>query len=296
MVAGRQNQAPTLGTITRNLWTRAAETNAFGRAAELAFYFLLAFFPLLIVIFNLFGFLPGLQRHLLDLLGDFLPAEAMTLVNSWALDVVGHRSGQLLTFALLGAIWAASSGIAALVRAINAAYNLRDDRSFWKTRLIALVLTAAFSLSLVASELLIMSGDWLLSRMGELSGFSARVAGVWRNVNFLLGAAVLLIAVEALYHLAPIEKRRRAWVTPGSLFATAAFIIASSGFSLYVRIVPSYSVTYGSLGAVIVLMLWLYLFGLILFIGALINAEIGAYSPSASAALGSTQQINTRDM
>ena len=280
MVAGQQTPAPTLWTITRNLWTRAAETNAFGRAAELAFYFLLAFFPLLIVIFNLFGFLPGLHNHLLDLLGDFLPAEAMTLINAWALDVVGHRSGKLLTFALLGAVWAASSGVAALVRAINAAYNLKDDRSFWKTRLIALVLTAALSLSLVVGELLIMSGDWLLSRLGGLSGFSSRVAGVWRNVNFLLGAVVLLIAVEALYHLAPIEKRERAWVTPGSLFATAAFIIASSGFSLYVRIVPSYSVTYGSIGAVIVLMFWLYLFGLILFLGALINAEMGRNNPA----------------
>jgi membrane protein len=280
MVAGEQTQAPTLWTIARNLWTRAAETNAFGRAAELAFYFLLAFFPLLIVIFNLFGFLPGLHSHLLDLLGDFLPAEAMTLVNTWTLDVVGHRSGKLLTFALLGAIWAASSGVAALVRAINAAYNLKDDRSFWKTRLIALVLTAALLFSLVASELLIMSGDWLLSRLGELSGFSSRVTGVWRNVNFLLGAFILLVAVETLYHLAPIEKRGRAWVTPGSLFATAAFIIASSGFSLYVRIVPSYSVTYGSIGAVIVLMLWLYLFGLILFFGALINAEMGRNNPS----------------
>jgi membrane protein len=277
-----QPQAPTLSPtfwkMARNLWNRAGETNAFGRAAELAFYFLLAFFPLLIVVFNIFGFLPGLQNHVLNLLGDFIPDEAMTLVNGWTLDVVGNRSGKLLTFALLGAIWAASSGVAALVRAINAAYNLRDDRSFWKTRLLAIVLTVGLSLALGASEMLIVSGDWLLSRMSRSWELFGRLSTVWRNVNFLLGAAILLAAVEALYHMAPIEKRRRAWISPGSLFATAAFIIGSSGFSLYVRIASSYSVTYGSLGAVIVLMLWLYMFGLVLFFGALINAEIGATS------------------
>jgi membrane protein len=264
----------TLKELALRAWRETYEDNAFGRAAELAYFFLLALFPFLIFLLSVFSFLSGLQEALLDWLAQVMPGEAMQLVADWVENVVGDRSGGLLSLGLLGALWAASTGMAAVINALNTAYDVEEGRPFWKARLVAIGLTISLSVFIVGGQVLIMFGDWLALWLAGLVGLGDTFIAVWRYVDYLIGLLLLTIGVGLIYHFAPNVKRKWRLITPGAIFAVVTSIIVSTLFSFYLRVAPSQSATYGSLGAVIVLMLWLYLLGLALFIGGEINSVI----------------------
>lgn len=264
----------TLKELAVRVWRETVEDKAFGRAAELAYYFLLALFPLLIFLLSVFSFLPGMQDALLAWLAKVMPREALRLVVEWVQDVVNDRSGGLLSISLLGSLWAASTGMNAVISVLNTAYNVKEERSFWKARLMALSLTMALSIFIGGGQVLIMFGDWLALWLVNRLGFGTTAVELWRYVDYLAGLLLLVIGVGLIYHFAPNLRRRWRLFTPGALFAVLASVVVSLLFSLYLRVAPGYNATYGSLGAVIVLMLWLYLLGLALFLGGEINAEI----------------------
>jgi membrane protein len=264
----------TLKELALRAWREAYEDNAFSRAAELAYFYLLALFPMLIFLISVFSFLPGLQEALLDWLAKVMPHEARGLVADWVETVVSNRSGGLLSLGLLGSLWAASYGMGAAIDALNTAYDVEKGYPFWKTRLLAIELTIALSIFIVGGEVLIMFGDWLAMWWSEWIGLGATFTAVWRYFDYLIGLLLLTIGVDLIYYFAPNVKRKWRLITPGATFAVMSSLLASIFFSLYLRFAPSYSATYGSLGAVIVLMLWLYLLGLALFIGGEINSEI----------------------
>jgi membrane protein len=255
-------------------WREANEDNILGRAAELAYYFLLALFPMLIFLTSLMGFLPGLWEALFTALGKFVPGEAMRLVGEIISDVIRNRSGGLISFGVLGALWAASGGVTAVMGTLNAAYDAREERSFWKIRLIAIGLTILLALLVIGGTTLVMFGDrfavWLAAQLGMGTAFAA----VWGVVHYLVGLALLFLGLELIYYFGPNVEQDWKWITPGAVFAVVSMVIASLLFSLYLRFAPDYSATYGSLGAVVVLMLWLYLMGAVILIGGEINAEI----------------------
>jgi membrane protein len=255
-------------------WRETNEDNIIGRAAELAYYFLLALFPMLIFLTSLMGFLTGLWEALFKALGQFVPGEAMRLVGEIISDVTRNRSGGLISFGVLGALWAASGGVAAVMGTLNDAYDAREERSFWKIRLIAIGLTFLLALLVIGGTILVMFGDrfavWLAAQLGMGTAFAA----FWGVVNYLVGLALLFLGLELIYYFGPNVKQDWKWITPGAIFAVASMVIASMLFSLYLRFAPDYSATYGSLGAVVVLMLWLYLMGMVILIGGEINSEI----------------------
>src|SRR6185295_8954643 len=151
----------TLKQLSLNVWKESNEDNVFGGAAELAYYFLLALFPMLIFLTSLVGFLPGLQANILSALAKVAPADAMKLVEDTLTDVISHRSGGLLSFGVLGTLWAASSGVASLMGTLNVAYEAKESRSFWKVRLIAIALTVSLALLIIGGAALVMSGHKL---------------------------------------------------------------------------------------------------------------------------------------
>ncbi|MCI0490628.1 MAG: YihY/virulence factor BrkB family protein [Blastocatellia bacterium] len=263
----------TLKELALGAWRGAEKDHAFGRAAELAYYFLLALFPMLIFLTSLVGFMPGLQENIINAAARFAPVEVVTLVRQFIIDVVENRSGGLISFGILGTLWAASTGVASIVSALDAAFDA-TDRPYWKTRAIAAGLTIALSLLVAGGTALIMftryTGGWLASLLGIGSAF----ATLWSMVSYLFGCALLLFGIEIIYYFGPNVKKRWRWITPGALFVTVAFIVTSELFSLYLRFAPSYSATYGSLGAVIIMMIWLYLVGLLLIFGGEIDSEI----------------------
>jgi membrane protein len=264
----------TLKELALGAWREAYEDRAFGRAAELAYFFLLALFPMLIFLLSVFSFMPGLQEALLDWLAKVMPPDARRLVASWVENVAGARSGGLLSLGLLGSLWAASNGIGAAIDALNTAYKVEEGRPFWKSRLMAIGLTIALTVVFVSGQVLIMFGDWLARWLAARIGIGEALTTLWRYFDYLIGLLLLTIGVGLFYHFAPNVKRKWRLVTPGAVFAVMASILASILFSLYLRVAPGYSATYGGLGAFIVLMLWLYILGLALFLGGEINSEI----------------------
>jgi membrane protein len=236
-------------------WREANEDNILGRAAELAYYFLLALFPMLIFLTSLVGFLPGLREAIFTALGKFVPGEAMRLVSETISDVTRHRSGGLISFGVLGALWAASGGVTAVMGTLNAAYDAREERSFWKIRLIAISLTVMLALLVMGGTALVMFGDRFAVWFGERLGMGPSFTVIWGVIHYLVGLALLFLGLELIYYFGPNVEQDWKWVTPGAVFAVVSMVVASLLFSLYLRFAPDYSATYGSLGAVIVLML-----------------------------------------
>ena len=264
----------TLRELAAKTWNETNEDNVFGRAAELAFYFLLALFPMLIFLTSLVGFLPGVREAIFTALAKFVPGEAMRLVSETIYDVTRNRSGGLLSFGVLGALWAASGGVSAVMGTLNVAYDAKEERPFWKTRLIAIGLTILLALLIVGGTTLIMFGDRFASWGAAKLGMGMIFDVIWSVVHYLLGVTLLFLGLELIYYLGPNVKQDWKWITPGAAFAVVSLLVASLLFSLYLRFAPSYSATYGSIGAVVILMLWLYLMGSVILIGGEINAEI----------------------
>lgn len=260
--------------LIRRVYRAAYEENAFSRAAALAYFFLLALFPLLMLLLSVFSFLPGLQEALLDSLARVMPRDAMRLINSWIRDVVSGRSGNLLSFFMLLTLWSASYGMVAMIDALNTAYHVKESRSYLKTRVLALGLTMASLIFLVGGHVVIVFGDWLALWFASSLGIEEAFAWLWKWVDYAIGLLLLIIGVDLIYYLAPDVERPWRLITPGSVFAVLSSVLASLLFSTYLSFVPGHGVIYGGLAAFFVLMLWLYLLGLALFLGGIINYEL----------------------
>ncbi len=266
---------PTFKELVLKIWNESVEDDVFGTAAELSYYFLLALFPLLIFVTSAIGFLPVVAHtELLVDIARVVPPDAMKLVQDTLTDVVSHRSGGLLSFGLIASLWSASSGVASLMSGLNKAYDVVETRSFWKRWLVSLGLTIATVVLIACGSVLVMIGHRLGVWLKNALGFSAALAFVSTILSYLMGFGLLLAGIWALYYFGPAVKRGERPVKTGALFASGGIVIGSLLFSLYLRVAPSASATYGGLGAVVTLMLWLYLTGVVLLVGGEINSEL----------------------
>jgi len=255
------------------VWQAASDHNIFGSAAELAYYFMLALFPMLIFLTSLVSSLSGARESIFYVLSRVMPPDAMGIVQAAFDDAVSKRSGSLISIGILGTIWAASAGVSALTSTLNTVFDVKETRSYWKVKATALALTLALSLLVVLGIVLVMFGDrfgtWAAARWQLGGSMTVVLAGL----NYLVGLLLLLTGLQVTYYFGPNTKQEWRWMTPGAFFAVVAAIAVSVLFSIYLRFAPSYSATYGSLGAVVVLMLWLYLMGLMIMLGAEINSQ-----------------------
>jgi membrane protein len=264
----------TVKQMVKGLWCDLTESNLTGSAAELAYYFILALFPMLIFLTSLVGFLPHVREDILTALAKVAPGEAIKLVNQTLNDVVKNRSSGLLSFGVLGALWAGSGGVAALINGLNSVYRVKEERSFIRVRLTAIGLTILISvLAIIATVMVSFGGKligWLATRFG-MSSFGEALIGV---THYTLSVVLVAVGIAIIYRGAPNVRQKWRWVMPGAAFSVIVIIVISFLFSLYVRYAPSYSATYGSLGAAVILLIWLYLVGLILLFGGDLNAKI----------------------
>ena len=264
----------TVKELGRRTWRESNEDNVWGGAAQLGYYFLLALFPMLIFLMSLLGFLSGAQESIIRMLARVVPCQAMALVYQFMQDVIEHRSGGLLSFGVLATLWAASSGVSAVMDTLNVAYDVKEERPFWKVRLTALGLTTGLALLISGGAGLVMFADKISQWLATLLGLGAFFTILSSIIGYVLGLACLFLGIQLIYYFGPNLKQDWRWITPGATFAALGIILGSLAFSLYLRVAPSNSATYGSLGAVMTLMLWLYLIGLVLLIGGEINSEI----------------------
>ncbi len=249
-------------------------------AAALAYYFVLSLFPALIFLSAVVAYLPvpDLFNQALALMARFLPADSMGLVQRVLADVVTPNRETFLSFGILGTIWTASGGFAAAIEALNIAYEVEDDRPFWKTRPLALGLAFIIgALLLIALCVMVVGprfGQWLAVRVH----LSKLFVLLWPYIHWTIAVGFTVLAIEALYFLAPNVKQRFRATLPGAVLAVGCWIALSYLLGVYFRHFGTFNKTYGTLGGAIALMVWLYWTGFAMLVGALLNAELAKIS------------------
>ncbi len=193
------------------------------------------------------------------------------------------KNGGLLTLGILGTIWSSSSGMLAIIDTLNSAYHVQEGRSWWRVRLTAVALTVLLALFIVISFTLVLGGTQLIARLPADIASSRVAVIVWRIVEWPLVAALVVVGVGLVYYYAPDVKQEWFWMAPGTVVATASWLIISLGFKWYVTNFSEFNKTYGAIGGVIVLLLWFYLSGLAILFGAEVNAVVEHASPEGKA-------------
>jgi len=272
----------------QELFDKITDTGLFDRSAQVAFYFSFAFFPLLLFLLTLFGLVldktDRLQAELYSYLAHIMPGSAYTLVRTTMDEIIATSSGGKLTLGLFATLWSASAGIDSLRSAMNAVYEVDEDRAYWKTKLQSLVLTLGFILLLALALTIITAGTGLADTAAAAVGLSDVGHSVMVVVQWLFLLLVLLFATAVVYSWLPsFEEFRWVWVSPGAVLAITLWVILSAGFKLYLGYFNTYNKAYGSLGAVIILMLWMYLTALALLTGGAINSVLTEMAPSSGA-------------
>lgn len=260
-------------------WKSIQEDDVFGRSAALSYYFMLALFPLLLFLLSLVGLFAGsgieLRQSLMQMLARIVPTSASQLINTTVEEVTKHSSGMKLVFGLLAALWAAANGMTAMMESLNVAYHVKESRSWVRKHLIALGLTLGDSVLLLTALALVLYGGKIAGYLAAHFGLGHTFTIAWLVVQWPIVLAFMLVGYSMIYYFAPnLDQPKWAWVTPGAVVGFVLWIAASIAFRIYLHFFNSYSATYGSVGAVIILMLWLYLTGAAILIGGEVNAEI----------------------
>jgi len=240
--------------------------------AQLAFFFLLSLFPLLIFMVTLLPYLNLPEDQIFQFLRNYAPADVYALIESTLTEVLQNRNGGLLSLGLLGTIWSASNGVNAIVKSLNKSYGLEETRPFFIVRGLSVVFTILIIVLFIIALVLPVFGEQIGILLFSFLGLDEMFLLVWNSIRFTIPPLIIFVVLTALYWLVPNEKLYLKSVIPGGIFAALGWILVSLGFSFYVSNFANYTATYGSLGAIIVLMMWLYFSGTILMIGGQINA------------------------
>ncbi|HPF34816.1 MAG TPA: YihY/virulence factor BrkB family protein [Candidatus Krumholzibacteria bacterium] len=257
----------------RRLQLEIGYDDCMGMAAQIAYYLMLALFPFLLFLLSLISFLPDLKPDdVLRSLSEALPAEAFDLVAGTVHAVLSGREGGILGLGLLAALWSASMGVGALITTINRAYNIHPRRNIAVQKMLAMALTLALSGIVILSTLMVLLGPRLSHQLFQFLGLAGDSQAVWNAVRLPVVVLLNLGGFSILYFFAPEAKQRYVWILPGTITATVLWFGASQLFRLFVREFGSYNVMYGSIAAVIILLVYLWLSGFIFLLGAEINA------------------------
>ncbi len=256
--------------------------NVFNGAAALAYYFMLAIFPAMLFMLSLIPYLPipNLDKEIMGMLRDVLPGDAAGMFTK-TIDEVVHREKQgLLSIGAFLTLWAASSGLYAIMQQLNITYKVKEARPFWKVRGTAVLLTIGFGAMIVIAFGSILLGDQVYNWLRDSAGLSGPLLALFSMTRVLVILTSLALAFSFTYYFGPDVKQKFLFVTPGSLIGMILFALASLAFKGYVENFGNYDATYGSIGAIIVLMLWLNILGLVILLGSEVNALVEHYSPA----------------
>ncbi|GAA0370209.1 YihY/virulence factor BrkB family protein [Bacillus horti] len=241
-------------------------------AAQLSYYFLLALFPFLIFTFTLLPYTPLASEDVLELIAQYIPLDSMEIVERNVRNILEVERGGLLSVSIIAAMWSASNGSYAVIRALNHAYDVEESRSFIKARLVAFMLMLALLLTILIALILPVFGRSLGIFLFSFMGMSETFLALWDAFRWIISFTVIFIVFSFLYLVAPNRSMSPSQVWVGALVATIGWQLISLGFSYYISNFSNYSATYGSLGGVIILLLWLFLMGMLIILGGEINA------------------------
>lgn len=261
------------------VWNGMREDDVTGRAAQLAYSFFFALFPLLIVLFAVLGMMAaagsGIREHLVASVSRIMPGSATDLVRQSVNEMMKASGSGKLSFGIILSLISASAGVSALMDTLNAAYNVREGRSFVKQQLTALWMTAVLGVLVIAATAVILYGNTIAGAAGGALGLGSVTTMAWKIVQWPVALFFLLLAYSLVYYFGPdVEHPEWHWVTPGSVVGVGLWLAASFVLRVYLHYFNSYSKTYGSIGAVMILLLWFYVTGLAFMIGGEFNVEI----------------------
>ena len=260
------------GGFFSTLMYRFGKDDTSGLAAQLAYYFMLSLFPLLIFLLTLIPLMNIDQSTITNMIEQNAPGQTSELITGIIEDVMKNSGGGILSFGLLMTLWTASNGMTALMNAFNVAYDVEDNRNAIVAKLLSVLFTVIMISVLLLSLVLIVFGKQIGDLLFGVVGLNDQFTWVWNLVRGVLPVIVIFIVFSMLYFIAPNLKVTWKSIWPGALFATIVWLGATYLFGFYVSNFGSYSKTYGSIAGVIILMLWLYLTGVIIILGAQINA------------------------
>ena len=265
--------------FARRVTAGVLEHQSMGSAAQIAYYLLFATFPFLLTLASLLAFLPipHLMDWLLGMLGAIVPSAAVDLMRDSVERLVTRQRSGLLSAGIVVSVWAAANAVEAFMQGLNRVYGLREHRPFWKTRGIAILLALGVSLFTVLGLVALWFGSQVSHWWDGRGGLGPLPVQVWDTARWPLVLALLIGAIDQLYYVGPAVRQRWRWVTPGAVVAVLGWVAASLGFSAYVRHFGSYNATYGGIGAVIILLTWMYLTSFFVLLGAEINAVAGEH-------------------
>lgn len=250
--------------------------DAQGLAAQLSFHFFLSLFAMLLALVGFASLFPlgNLTGELTRLLAPIAPAPVLTLISEQMVAISQRPDTGVMAVGLITALWSASAAMGSVVNALNRARGVEETRPWWKVRLLSLFLTAGLAIFMLLSIALVLAGPQAADLLTRWFGLGTTFSWAWKIVQWPISFALVATGIGLIYHFAPDTKERWDWLRPGSLVATALWLLGSLGFRAYVVHFSSYEATYGTLGGVIVLMLWFYVTGLAIVIGVETDAEI----------------------
>lgn len=256
-----------------------AETQAddgLGLAAQLAYYFFLALFPALLFLIALAGMFasPDTVTRLVNALSGAAPPDVLEIIRAQLISLTQRGQGGIMTFGVVAALWSSSAALVALSDSLNRAYDVEEGRPWWKQRLTAILLTIGVAIFILASFALVVAGPELAESIASRFGLGAAFEWSWKVLQWPVVFVLVAIAIALIYYFAPDVDQDFVFLTPGSVVATALWLLGSLAFRFYVVNFGSYNETYGTIGGVMVLLLWLYISALVVIVGAEMNAEI----------------------
>jgi membrane protein len=264
--------------LTRRVWAKIQADNVLGRAAELAYFFLFSIFPLLIVLTSLVGIVSGgteIRDELLRYFRTALPHAAYQLVAGTLREITAASGRGQISIGILVALASASAGMVAVIEGLNTAYEVREARTWLRRRFVAIVLTLALAVFTISALTIFLYGNQLGAFVATNIGFKPLFETAWPFLQWPLVFFFLLLALSLTYRFAPnVRVQRWRWIFPGAVIAFLLWLTASTGLRLYLRFFDTSSALYGSLGAVIILMIWFYLFGIAILVGGEVNSVL----------------------
>ena len=265
--------------LGQRVWREFNQDEILDRSAALSYYFLGAIFPLLLVLFSILGLLatPGSQirETIMRYANVVLPGSASGLIQQTLDQIMNASGGGKISFGILLSIWSASAGVVAVMSALNVVYDVRESRNYLRVRATAIGLMLGMSICILLGSALALFGGSFAEWLGNRFALSTAFVVGWKILQFPIALVFILLTFDLIYYFAPDDRRRgRKWWNVGAITAVVLWLLVSFCFRLYLHFFNSYSVTYGSLGALIILMLWFYFTGLAILIGGEINSEL----------------------
>jgi len=259
----------------------AFEDDVLSLSAQQAYYFFFSLFPALLTLISLASFFPleNLTDEVMRTLGRVAPGDVLGIINDQITQISSRSDGGLLTFAFLVTLWSSSGGMVSIISTMNAAYDISEGRPLWKVRVLAAVLTLGLAFFILLSVALIIVGPNLAARGADALQLGPAFAWAWDVLRWPVVFALVATGISLVYYFAPDAEQDWVWLTPGAVVATGLWIVASLGLRWYISVAGNFNETYGTIGAVMVLLLWFHLTAIAILIGAELNSEIEHASP-----------------